>query len=218
MSLLWSARTAQMLTGACQLGCLLLLVTCDQHRAGNLASSSEPKQAEPSQPMNAQPPAPAPAADPPRDPHAADPAHRQLASEDHYDRPSIDFTSVEAAMAVLAYAMQTKDTSLLLDCFAPRDSWYSINTVEKPWSRTKLTYQSLAAGVQSGGDFRDFFFGDDGDDSFRNYFVGQNLGAWHALDRLRFAPPGSSEQQPTFVQWRKRGDRYVVSEIGFPAD
>lgn len=120
-------------------------------------------------------------------------------------------------MAVLAYAMQAKDVDLLLDCFA-RTGWQNVNTVEKPWERTKLTYDDLAAGLKPGGDYRGFLFGEDGDDSFRNFFTGPSNAPWKRTSNSRFEPAESSPDQPTYVQWKKQGARYVVSEIAFPAD
>lgn len=121
-------------------------------------------------------------------------------------------------MAVMAYAMKAKDASLLVACFAKNDAWHSVNTVKKPWQRTKLTYDSLVAGVNEGGDYRGFLFGDDGDDSFRDYFVGSHRDAWKSVGNQRFEPAESSPDQPTYVQWKKQGGRYVVSELAFPAD
>jgi hypothetical protein len=120
-------------------------------------------------------------------------------------------------MAAFSYAMQTKDVALLLDCFA-KGAWTNVNTVEKPWQRTKLTTDNLAAGLMPGGDYRGFLFGDDGEDSFRNFFTGANRTAWKPAGKQRFEPPESSPDQPTYVQWKKQGARYVVSEIAFPAD
>jgi hypothetical protein len=214
MPLFLCIRCARVLSGIY----VLLLIACNGQRAGHASNSAELNRGETSSQTNTPSPTPARSASPSPDPHAMEPGNGAHVREKSWDRPRIDFSSVEAAMAVLAYAMQTKDTSLLLECFSRGTSWQSTNTVEKPWQRTKFKYERLATGLQLGGDFRNFFFGDDGDDCLRNYFVGQNLGAWRAIGKLRFAPPGSSAEPSTFVQWRKQGERHVVSEIAFPAD
>jgi hypothetical protein len=178
-----------------QLACVLFLVACN--------GKSEPAPAPPREPV-AQAPAP-----------AQEPAHP---TEQTRVRPPVDFTSPESAMAALSYAMKAKDTSVLLDCFEKGGTWLSVNTVEKPWQKAKLTYDNLAAGIRPGGDYRGFLFGDDGEDSFRNYFTEANGAPWKSAGKQKFEPPGASREQPTYVQWKKQGPRYVVSEIAFPAD
>jgi hypothetical protein len=121
-------------------------------------------------------------------------------------------------MTVFAYAMLAKDAELLLECFSRDSEWRSTNTVDKPWAITKLSYANLKAGLQPGGDYRGFLFGDDGDDSLRDRFVGASNAEWRAVDDSRFAPVDGSTEQPTFIRWEKRAARYVVSEIAFAAD
>lgn len=99
--------------------------------------------------------------------------------------PPITFSSPESAMAVLTHAMIVRDESLLLHCFANGSAWYSMNTLEKPWHRTKFTYEDLANGLKAGGDYRGFLFGDDGGASLRDYFAGANHGAWKAKRAIR---------------------------------
>jgi hypothetical protein len=190
---------------ASQIACVLLGLACN-------GKSELP-------PVPAQPPAPAnpppPVLPSPRAPPEAAPGQRteQIAAP-----PPIDFTSPESAMAVFSYAMKAKDTSLLLDCFAKGGTWLSVNTVEKPWQKTKLTYANLAAGVQPGGDYRGFLFGDDGEDSFRDFFTRADNTPWKPAGNQKFEPREPSPDQPTYVQWKKQGPRYVVSELAFPAD
>ena len=121
-------------------------------------------------------------------------------------------------MAAFAYGMKTKDESLLLQSFAKTSAWYCVNTIERPWGRVKLSYAGLAAGIRSGGDYRGFLFGEDGDDSFRDFFTGPNQAPWKSVGKLRYAWPGSAQERPTYVQWKKLGPSYVVSEIAYPAD
>ena len=190
--------------------CAFVLFACQREAESTSAQRSHPIEA-PSRAQARQ--------EPPRQPVPSQPVAPGMAPPPAtYPRPAIDFSSPEAAMAVLAYAMLTRDGALLLDCFAKGATWTNVNTVEKPWERTKLTYEGLAAGLKEGGDYRSFLFGDDGDDSFRNHFADVNREAWKTAGKLRFEAPDSSPEQPTYVQWRKLGQRYVVSEIAFPAD
>jgi hypothetical protein len=121
-------------------------------------------------------------------------------------------------MAAFAYGMRTKNESIVLQSFAEKSDWYCVNTIEKPWRRAKLSYAGLAAGIRSDGDYRGFLFGEDGDDSFRDFFAGPNQAPWKSVGKLRYAWPGSDPERPTYVQWKKLGPRYVVSEIAYPAD
>lgn len=37
---------------------------------------------------------------------------------------------------------------------------------------------------------------------------------WRRVGRSRFVPPGAPASSPTFVEWRREGDRWVISSFG----
>ncbi|HYJ79621.1 MAG TPA: hypothetical protein VEW03_08485 [Longimicrobiaceae bacterium] len=39
-------------------------------------------------------------------------------------------------------------------------------------------------------------------------------GGWRRVTPTRFVPPGASSRSPTFVEWRREDDRWVVSALG----
>jgi hypothetical protein len=191
--------------------CVCALVACDgKTEVARLTPVSEPAHAAASKDETEPVPVP----------QSAEPSSRASAEQPRQaeTQPAIDFSSPDSAMATFAYGMRTKNESLVLQSFAKGAAWYCVNTIERPWGRARLTYAGLAVGITRDGDYRGFLFGEDGDDSFRDFFTDPNQAPWKSVGKLRYAWPESDPERPTYVQWKKLGPRYVVSEIAYPAD
>ena len=118
-------------------------------------------------------------------------------------------------MQAFVSALKARDVEGLLQCFS-RSASFHFTTTNMRDDGAPFNYMQLQKGLMPCGDFVDAIFGDDGDDSLRDYVEHSSTAPWLRTSGMRFVPPGYDAHSLVFVRWRKEGGRYVVAEIGFP--
>jgi hypothetical protein len=124
-------------------------------------------------------------------------------------------------MDTLLTALRSRDTSLLLSCFSRRRRFYVTSTEGAKSERTPFGYESLAKGLEPGGDFVDLIYGNDGLDSLAALAWDDKApNRWVSVSATRFAPwslaPAAGEAPMFFVSWVAEGKHFVVEEIATP--
>lgn len=124
-----------------------------------------------------------------------------------------DVASVETAMRKFIAALKKNDVAAFLSLFSRSGFFYANNPLNVV--RVTVPYSELAKDLRKKGDWYCTYLERCGDlDAFVD-----NIGdgeMWPRVGGARFVPPGSDAESPTYVKWRKEGDRWVVDEIGYP--
>lgn len=121
-------------------------------------------------------------------------------------------------MNVLFNAMRRHSPDSLLAVFPNTGDWTYYHTVHTPRGAHLREWRIPAAQTRevANGDLRRVFFLDVHAQPIGR-LVHQVLHRgrdWRRVTSTRFVPPGASRSSPVFVEWRREGDRWVVSAVG----
>lgn len=121
-------------------------------------------------------------------------------------------------MAALLGAMSRHATDSLLAVFPGTGDWTYRQTVHMMRGQALRVWRIPAAQTREvvSSDLRRVFFLDVHAQPIGR-LVHQVLhrgSEWRRVTPTRFVPPGASRSSPVFVEWRREGERWVVSAVG----
>jgi hypothetical protein len=124
-----------------------------------------------------------------------------------------DTASLETAMRKLIDSLMKKDVTTFLSFFS-RSRFFFANNPMNEW-RMAVPYSELAKNLRQKGDWYCSYMARCDDlDAFVDHINDGEM--WPRVGGVRFVPPGSDAESPTYVKWRKEGGKWVIDEISYP--
>jgi hypothetical protein len=121
-------------------------------------------------------------------------------------------------MAALFNAMSLHSPDSLLAVFPATDDWtyrHTVHTLGRPALREWRIPAAQTREVVNGELRRVFFLDVHAQPIGRLVHQVLHRGReWRRVTSTRFVPPGASRFSPVFVEWRREGERWVVSAVG----
>jgi len=114
-------------------------------------------------------------------------------------------------------AIREKDRQKLLAFFSTTQPFRYVGTITNPPQVTEITFSQLQQDLERQAGWYDSLLGVEGEDSFRDWTTGDDGRRWTAAAGNRYVRWQADGKDSVYVEWRREGDRWVISAIAEPS-